>query len=115
MLNKSNDYLKVKIEEYEMRENDLMAQIKKHIDLVKHLEMEKNQALNERDQFQAEKLKSEQKLEGILAEFNNKISKEKEVVVNNFESQFKSINEQVIQIYRDSERKEPSFYCYYAN
>ena len=26
-----------------MRENDLLAQIKKHIDLVKHLEMEKNQ------------------------------------------------------------------------
>lgn len=26
-----------------MRENDLLAQIKKHIDLVKHLEMEKTQ------------------------------------------------------------------------
>ncbi len=42
-LNKSNEYLKIKIDEYEMRENDLLAQIKKHIDLVKHLEMEKNQ------------------------------------------------------------------------
>ena len=42
-LNKSNEYLKIKIDEYEMRENDLLAQIKKHIDLVKHLEMEKTQ------------------------------------------------------------------------
>lgn len=83
------------MEEFEFRESDLLAQIKKHIDLVKHLELEANQANLEKEQFKADRINSEQKLESILAEFNKKIFSEKELVVNNFESQLKELNEQV--------------------
>lgn len=55
----------------------------------------KKKAYNERDQYRNDKINSEQKLEQILEELNNKISKEKENVVSNFETQFKSLNEQV--------------------
>jgi hypothetical protein len=35
--------MKSKLEEYEQKEVDFEAQMKKNVDLVKHLEMEKNQ------------------------------------------------------------------------
>lgn len=42
-LNKSSAYMKNKIAEFEVKETEFEAQIKKHVDLVNHLEMEKNQ------------------------------------------------------------------------
>jgi hypothetical protein len=42
-MEKSKEFLKKKVEEMETKENELLAQVKKHYDLVEHLEMEKNQ------------------------------------------------------------------------
>ena len=42
--------MKSKIDEFEIKESDLVAQIKKYVDLVKYLEMEKNQVRNKSNQ-----------------------------------------------------------------
>lgn len=42
-LNKSKFYLKQKCDEFEVKENDLLSQVKRYVDLVKHMELEKNQ------------------------------------------------------------------------
>lgn len=95
-LKKSKQFLKSKVEELESKENDLIEQIKKYVDLVKHLEMERNQAVAEREQFYTDKLNTDKKLETILSEFNEKMLKEKELILNNVESQVKQLTEQVI-------------------
>jgi hypothetical protein len=42
-LKKSKAYLKAKVDEYDAKEADFEAQMKKYVDLVKHLELERNQ------------------------------------------------------------------------
>jgi hypothetical protein len=42
-LTKSKDYMKSKLEECELKEMEMITKINKSSDLVKHLEMEKNQ------------------------------------------------------------------------
>lgn len=42
-MNKSKVYLKQKCEDFEVKENDLLSQLKRYVDLVKHMELEKNQ------------------------------------------------------------------------
>lgn len=42
-MKKSKAYLKAKVDEYDAKEADFEAQMKKYVDLVKHLELERNQ------------------------------------------------------------------------
>ncbi|CAF0876579.1 unnamed protein product [Brachionus calyciflorus] len=94
LLNKSKVYMKNKLEECEAKENELLSQIKKYVDLVKHLEMEKNQAYGERDIYREDKINTDKKLETILRDFNEKILSEKEIILENVESQIKKLTEE---------------------
>jgi len=73
----------------------LIGQIKKYVELVDHLEMEKNSAINEKDQYHNVKIETDQKYENFLKEFNQNMLKEKEKIVENIEIQIKSSTEQV--------------------
>lgn len=52
--------------------------------------------------MQNDKINSEKKLESILTEFNERMSKEKEIVVSNIDTQLKSLLEQVLIIFLSS-------------
>ena len=92
---KSKEFFKQKADELESKESELISQIKKYVELVDHLEMEKNRALVEKDQYQNEKVEADQKYENFLKEFNANMFKEKEKIVENIETQIKSSTEQV--------------------
>ena len=72
-----------------MKENELIGQIKKNVDLVKHLEMEKNQACLEKEQYAEQKLNSDKKYEAFLNEFNENLYKEKKQIIENVDAQMK--------------------------
>lgn len=94
-MNKTKDFLRIKIEEFESKELDLIEQIKKYVDLVNHLEMEKNRATVEKEQYLNEKLEANEKYEAFLREFNENMTKEKGKIVENIETQIKASTEQV--------------------
>jgi hypothetical protein len=73
----------------------LISQIKKYVDLVNHLELEKNQANTEKEQYQVEKLEADQRYEKLLKEIEANMLKEKEKIVENIETQIRISTEQV--------------------
>ena len=50
----------------------------------------------EKDHYKAEKFNADQRFEEVLNEFNEKIRKEKEIVLENVEHELKSLTEQVM-------------------
>ena len=78
-----------------MKEVDLISQIKKYVDLVNHLELEKNQANTEKEQYQVEKFEADQRYEKLLKEIDENMLKEKEKIVENIETQIRISTEQV--------------------
>ena len=89
---KSKDFLKSKLEASEIKESDLITQIKKYADLVEHIELEKNQAVLEKDQYAQEKMNSDQKIEEFLREFQENLNKEKRQVVENVNEEIEQLN-----------------------
>lgn len=73
----------------------MISQIKKYVDLVNHLELEKNQANTEKEQYQVEKLEADQRYEKLLKEIEANMLKEKENIVENIETQIRISTEQV--------------------
>ena len=73
----------------------MISQIKKYVDLVNHLELEKNQANTEKEQYQVEKLEADQRYEKLLKEIEANMLKEKEKIVENIENQIRISTEQV--------------------
>jgi hypothetical protein len=53
----------------------------------------------EKEHYKAEKLSADQRFEDVLNEFNEKIRKEKEIVLENVENEIKSLTEQVMFVY----------------
>ncbi len=98
-------------------EAELLAQVKKHYDLVMHLELEKNQvkiysnftisilwfiillniykAVADKEQYKLDKENSDKNIKMILNEMNEKILKEKSIVINNVENELKSLTDLV--------------------
>ena len=52
-------------------------------------------AIAEKEQFRSDKENNDQKLETVLFEFNETMSKEKKKIFENFETQMKNISDQV--------------------
>jgi hypothetical protein len=78
-----------------LKEVDLVSQIKKYVDLVNHLELEKNQANTEKEQYQVEKCDADKRYEKLLKEMDENMFKEKEKIVENIETQIRISTEQV--------------------
>ncbi len=93
-LSKSKEFLKSKIDEYELKESGMISQIKKYTDLVKHLELEKEKSDTERDQYKIDRQNAEKKLEEIMHDLNQKMLKEKELVLSTMESECQNLQKQ---------------------
>lgn len=97
-LTKSKDFLRSKLDDSEYKESDLITQVKKYADLVKHIEHEKDQAILEKQQCAQEKLNSDNKIEEFLKEFQTNLSNEKKLIVENVETQIEQANEKCGQL-----------------
>lgn len=64
-----------------------MAQVNKYLELVKHIELEKDQANSEKEQYAQEKLKSDKKIETIISEYQENLNSEKKQVIEGMESE----------------------------
>lgn len=80
------------MDESEIKEADLISQVKKYVDLVKHIEQEKDQAVMEKDHYAQEKLNSDKKIEEFLKEFQENLIKEKQLIVANVDDQIEKAN-----------------------
>jgi sulfur carrier protein ThiS len=94
-LNKSKKYLNSKIEDFEEKEADLMGQINKYADLVKHLEMQTSQAVAEKEQAVLEKHNSDKRIESLIEDFNGRLSKERETALRDIDKQIRLLTDQV--------------------
>lgn len=105
-LQKTKEFLKSKLDEFELKEADMMGQIKKYADLVEHIEQEKNRAFTERDQYAEEKANADRKIEEFLKEFHDNLLKEKKQIVENVDVEIERLNETVRELEVKSFKQE---------
>ena len=91
-LTKSKHFLRSKIEDFELKESDLISQVKKYADLVTHIERGKDQAVLEKEQYAQDKQNSDKKIEEFLNEFQENLISEKKIIVENVEIQIEKAN-----------------------
>ncbi len=95
---KTKDFLRSKLDEHELKEADLIGQVKRYADLVRHIEQEKEQGCVEKEQYRQDKLLSEKKIEEFLKEFQENLIKEKQTIMDNVESQLEQNTEKMAEL-----------------